>query len=89
MTREELFNEIKKKQSFLCVGLDPDIDKMPVALQGDLFKFNQAIIDATAQYAVAFKPNLAFYEVQGARGVEAFEKTVAYIKENHLSLIHI
>lgn len=83
MTREELFNEIKKKQSFLCVGLDPDIDKMPVALQGDLFKFNKAIIDATAQYAVAFKPNLAFYEVQGARGVEAFEKTVAYIKENH------
>lgn len=83
MTREDLFRQIKKKQSFLCVGLDPDTSKMPQALQGDLFKFNQAIIDATAQYAIAYKPNMAFYEVQGAKGVQAFEDTVAYIRENH------
>ena len=59
MNRQELFNQIKNKRSFLCVGLDPDLDKMPKSLNGDLFAFNKAIIDATVQYAVAFKPNLA------------------------------
>ncbi len=82
MTRKELFTNILKKRSFLCVGLDPDIDKMPASMGGDLYEFNKAIIDATAQYAVAFKPNLAFYEVQGLRGYEAFEKTVRYIRDN-------
>lgn len=83
MTREELFNNIKHKRSFLCVGLDPDLDKMPASLGGDLFEFNKAIIDATAEHAIAFKPNLAFYEVQGLKGYEAFEKTVKYIRENY------
>lgn len=83
MTREELFNNILRKRSFLCVGLDPDLDKMPASLGGDLFEFNKAIIDATAQHAIAFKPNLAFYEVQGVKGYEAFEKTVKYIRENY------
>lgn len=83
MNRKELINQIKEKKSFLCVGLDPDLGKMPASLDGDLFEFNKAIIDATAKYAVAFKPNLAFYEVQGLKGYEAFEKTINYIKQNY------
>lgn len=83
MTRDELFSNILRKRSFLCVGLDPDLDKMPASLNGDLFEFNKAIIDATAQHAIAFKPNLAFYEVQGVKGYEAFEKTVRYIRDNY------
>ncbi len=83
MTRKELFEQIKKKQSFLCVGLDPDTGKMPASLAGDLFKFNKAIIDATAKYAIAYKPNLAFYEVQGYKGIQAFEQTVDYIRRNY------
>lgn len=83
MNKQELINNIKAKKSFLCVGLDPDIDKMPENLKGKLFEFNKAIIDATAQYAVAYKPNLAFYEVLGSKGVEEFEKTVKYIQENY------
>lgn len=83
MTRDELFANILKKKSFLCVGLDPDMDKMPAHLNGDLFEFNKAIIDATAQHAIAFKPNLAFYEVQGAKGIVAFEETVKYIRSNY------
>ncbi|MBR1882863.1 MAG: orotidine-5'-phosphate decarboxylase [Muribaculaceae bacterium] len=83
MTRQELFKRILEKGSFLCVGLDPDLAKMPAALQGDLLAFNKAIIDATAPHAVAFKPNLAFYEVQGAKGYHAFEETVRYIRENY------
>ena len=83
MNKQELINNIKAKKSFLCVGLDPDLDKMPESLKGNLFEFNKAIIDATAQYAVAFKPNLAFYEVLGSKGVEEFEKTVKYIQDNY------
>lgn len=83
MTRQQLFTNILRKRSFLCVGLDPDIDKMPPSLEGDLFKFNKAIIDATAQHAIAFKPNLAFYEVLGLKGYKAFEDTVRYIRENY------
>ena len=83
MTREELFSQIKLKRSFLCVGLDPDLEKMPASLNGNLFEFNKAIIDATAQYAIAFKPNMAFYEVQGASGITAFEDTVAYIRAHY------
>ncbi|MGM9869804.1 MAG: orotidine-5'-phosphate decarboxylase [Sodaliphilus sp.] len=83
MNRQELFEQIKAKRSFLCVGLDPDPDKMPAHLVGDVFAFNKAIIDATAPYAVAFKPNLAFYEANGVKGIEAFEKTVAYIRDNY------
>ena len=83
MTKEQLYQNILNKQSFLCVGLDPDPARMPASLNGDLFAFNKAIIDATAQYAIAFKPNLAFYEVQGLKGYKAFEDTIAYIRQHY------
>ena len=83
MTKQQLITNIKRKKSFLCVGLDPDVAKMPSSLAGDLFAFNQAIIDATAEFAIAFKPNLAFYEAHGARGYAVFEQTVAYIRERY------
>ena len=83
MNRAKLIEQIKAKKSFLCVGLDPDLGKMPESLNGDLFAFNKKIIDATARYAVAFKPNLAFYEMQGVLGYKAFEDTVRYIQTNY------
>lgn len=83
MTRQELYNNMLRKRSFLCVGLDPDPAKMPTSLGGNLFEFNKAIIDATAQYAIAFKPNLAFYEAHGPAGYQAFEETVRYIREHY------
>ena len=86
MTRKELFENIKKKQSFLCVGLDTDLKKIPEHLlkeEDPIFAFNKAIIDATAPYCVAYKPNLAFYEAFGVKGMIAFEKTVKYLKENY------
>ena len=89
MNRQELFEQIKSKRSFLCVGLDPDLEKMPKFLNGDLFAFNKAIITATAPFAVAFKPNLAFYEVQGVKGLQAFEDTVNYIREHYPEIMII
>ena len=86
MTRQELIQQIKQKRSFLCVGLDTDPKKMPQCvfdLHDPIFEFNKAIIDATAPYCVAYKPNLAFYEAYGIKGMEAFVKTCEYIKENH------
>ena len=86
MTREQLIKQIHAKQSFLCVGLDTDIKKIPQhLLQADdpIFEFNKAIIDATAPYCVAYKPNLAFYESLGVKGLLAFERTVAYLNENY------
>ena len=86
MTRKELFENIKRKRSFLCVGLDTDIKKIPQHLLSEeepIFAFNKAIIDATAQYCVAYKPNLAFYESLGVEGWIAFEKTVKYIQANY------
>ena len=86
MTREELIKQIYAKQSFLCVGLDTDIKKIPQhLLQADdpIFGFNKAIIDATAPYCVAYKPNLAFYESLGVKGLLAFERTVTYLNENY------
>ena len=86
MTRKELFENIKRKRSFLCVGLDTDIKKIPqhlLAEEEPIFAFNKAIIDATAQYCVAYKPNLAFYESLGVEGWIAFEKTVKYIQANY------
>ena len=86
MTRQELIQNIKAKRSFLCVGLDTDLKKVPAHLLNEedpIFAFNKAIIDATAAYCVAYKPNLAFYEAFGVKGLMAFEKTVTYIKENH------
>ena len=86
MTRQELIQNIKAKRSFLCVGLDTDLKKVPAHLLNEedpIFAFNKAIIDATAPYCVAFKPNLAFYEAFGVKGLMAFEKTVKYIQENY------
>ena len=86
MNKQQLFENIKKKQSFLCVGLDTDIKKIPEHLlkeEDPIFAFNKAIIDATAPYCIAYKPNLAFYESMGVKGWIAFEKTVEYIKTNY------
>ncbi|MGI6231891.1 MAG: orotidine-5'-phosphate decarboxylase [Prevotella sp.] len=86
MTREELIEQIFAKNTFLCVGLDPDENKMPKHLMKEadpIFAFNKQIIDATAPYCVAFKPNMAFYECYGVQGVAAFEKTVKYIQQNY------
>ena len=86
MTRQQLIDNNRRKQNFLCVGLDTDIKKIPQHLLGEddpIFAFNKAIIDATAPYCVAYKPNLAFYECGGLKGWAAFEKTVKYIKENY------
>ena len=86
MNRQQLINEIFSKKTFLCVGLDTDINKIPEHLKKEedpIFAFNKAIIDATAPYCVAYKPNLAFYECYGLKGMVAFEKTIKYLKENH------
>ncbi len=86
MNRQELIQQIKEKKSFLCVGLDSDPRKLPECLkdcEDPVFEFNKAIIDATAQYAVAYKPNLAFYEAQGLKGWISFEKTVEYLRTNY------
>ena len=86
MNRSELVNQIKTKRSFLCVGLDTDLKKMPEHLlkeEDPIFAFNKAIIDATADYCVSYKPNLAFYEAFGVKGLISFEKTIKYLKENY------
>jgi len=85
MTRQELFEQIKIKQSFLCVGLDTDLNKIPSHLQKEadpIFEFNKQIIDQTADFAVAYKPNVAFYEALGPRGWESLSKTLDYIPKN-------
>ena len=82
MNRSQLIDQIKKKQSFLCVGLDSDINKIPSHLlefEDPIFEFNKRIIDATKEYCVAYKPNIAFYESMGPKGWETLEKTVNYI----------
>lgn len=86
MNRKQLTEQIFAKKSFLCVGLDTDLKKVPAHLLGEadpIFAFNKAIIDATAPYCVAYKPNLAFYEAAGLKGMEAFEKTVKYLNDNY------
>lgn len=97
MTRQELIEQIKQKQSFLCVGLDTDIEKIPQCIidnakkeHGEeewilpaIWEFNAMIIDATAPYCVAYKPNLAFYEAYGIDGMMAYEGTIDYLKENY------
>ena len=83
MNHEQLFNLIKKKQSFLCVGLDSDLNKIPAFLLNEedpLFAFNKAIVDATLPFTVAYKPNLAFYEAAGVKGWQSLQKTVEYIR---------
>jgi orotidine-5'-phosphate decarboxylase len=82
MNREELIAQIKIKQSFLCVGLDPDLEKIPKHLldcEDPIFEFNKAIIDATKDFTVAYKPNTAFYECHGSKGWESLAKTIDYI----------
>ena len=96
MTRQELIQQIREKQSFLCVGLDTDLDKIPQCIIDEakakdgeeylfraLCEFNALIIDATAPYCVAYKPNLAFYEAYGVDGIMAFEATIDYLKEEY------
>jgi len=89
MNKAELFEQIKKKKSFLCIGLDTDLTKVPKHMliednpENSIFNFNKAIINATAKYAVAYKPNLAFYEYYGSAGWLALERTVQYIVLNY------
>ena len=85
MNRSELFEQIKKKNSYLCVGLDTDIEKIPEHLRSEkdpIFEFNKQIIDATCDYCVAYKPNIAFYEALGPSGWESLQKTLDYIPNN-------
>lgn len=86
MNRKQLVEQIRKKKSVLCVGLDTDIEKIPSFLlekEDPVFEFNKAIIDATHEYAVAYKPNIAFYEALGVKGWQSLEKTINYLNENY------
>jgi orotidine-5'-phosphate decarboxylase len=83
MDRTGLIRNIKAKRSFLCIGLDSEVEKIPSFLQktnDPVFEFNKRIIDSTAKYTVAYKPNLAFYECNGTRGWKSLESTLSYIK---------
>jgi orotidine-5'-phosphate decarboxylase len=86
MTTQQLVSQINQKKSFLCIGLDVDLDKIPkhlLALEDPIFEFNKAIIDATHHLCVAYKPNIAFYEAYGIKGWQSLEKTIQYINKNH------
>jgi len=86
MTGEELYTNILRKKSFLCVGLDTDIKKIPEHLLSEddpVFAFNRAIVDATAKYCIAYKPNLAFYESGGIKGLQSLYRTIDYIREHY------
>ena len=86
MNKSQLLEQIKQKQSFLCVGLDTDINKIPqelLAMEDPIFEFNKQIINETAKYAVAYKPNTAFYEVYGTKGWLSLERTIQYIHNNY------
>ena len=86
MTRQQLITQIFQKKTFLCVGLDTDIKKIPSHLlteEDPIFAFNKAIIDATAPYCIAYKPNLAFYESMGVKGWISFDKTISYLNDNY------
>lgn len=92
MTTQELVNQIRKKKSFLCVGLDVDLNKIPKHLldQDDpIFEFNKAIIDATHEFCVAYKPNTAFYEAYGLEGWKSLERTIQYLNANYPELFTI
>jgi orotidine-5'-phosphate decarboxylase len=92
MTQDQLTQQIHKKQSFLCIGLDVDITKIPEHLLKEndpIFAFNKAIIDATHQLCVAYKPNTAFYEAYGIKGWQALQKTIEYLNENHSEIFTI
>ncbi|MFC2086857.1 orotidine-5'-phosphate decarboxylase [Bacteroidota bacterium] len=86
MNKKQLIDQIKQKRSLLCIGLDSDVHKIPWRLinkEDSIFEFNKQIVDATHHLAIAFKPNIAFYESNGSKGWETLEKTVEYIKENY------
>lgn len=92
MNTKELITQIKKKKSFLCIGLDVDIEKIPQHLRetdDPIFEFNKAIIDATHHLAVAYKPNVAFYEAYGIKGWQALKKTIDYLNKNHPDIFTI
>ncbi|MFC7444564.1 orotidine-5'-phosphate decarboxylase [Mesoflavibacter profundi] len=92
MTTQQLIDQIKKKKSFLCVGLDVDLNKIPQHLlqtEDPIFEFNKAIIDATHHLCVAYKPNIAFFEAYGLKGWQALEKTINYLNENHPEIFTI
>ena len=85
MTKADLFDQIKKKKSYLCVGLDTDIKKIPkhlLGLEDPIFEFNKAIIEATSDLCVSYKPNIAFYEAMGPRGWESLRKTLNFIPKD-------
>lgn len=89
MTRAELFDQIRQKRSYLCVGLDTDVSRIPrhlLSADDPQFEFNRQIIDATYRYCVAYKPNLAFYEAMGPRGWESLQKTIDYIPDGILTI---
>ena len=92
MTREELFSNINKKKSFLCIGLDTDLTKIPPHLleaEDPVFEFNKQIIDATHDLCVSYKPNMAFYETQGAKGWISLERTISYINKMYVDIFTI
>lgn len=92
MTTKELYQEIQKKQSFLCIGLDVDLNKIPshlLATEDPIFEFNKAIIDATHDLCVSYKPNTAFYEAYGIKGWQSLEKTIKYINEKYPEIFTI
>lgn len=92
MTTAEIVTQIKKKKSFLCIGLDVDLKKIPAFLlekEDPIFEFNKAIIDATHHLCVAYKPNTAFYEAYGIKGWISLEKTIKYINDNHPEIFTI
>ena len=92
MTTEQLYNQIQEKKSFLCVGLDVDLNKIPkhlLAFEDPIFEFNKAIIDATHDLCVSYKPNTAFYEAYGIKGWMSLQKTIAYINENYPEIFTI
>ena len=92
MTTQQLTTQIKKKNSFLCIGLDVDLNKIPkhlLELEDPIFEFNKAIIDATHHLCVAYKPNTAFYEAYGIKGWQALEKTIKYLNKNHPEIFTI
>lgn len=92
MNASQLFEQIRLKRSFLCVGLDTDLNRIPEFLlskEDPIFEFNRTIVDATADYAVAYKPNLAFYELHGASGWNSLQKTIKYIRTKHPNIFTI
>lgn len=92
MTTQQLTQQIRQKQSFLCIGLDVDLNKIPTFLlreEDPIFAFNKALIDATHDLAVAYKPNTAFYEAYGVKGWVALQKTINYLNENHPDIFTI